>query len=139
MSQLVPIGATLLIQTSVVCDRDQWVILTGRVPVSTKAGARLRAAAGCLIKFRCVLGLLNDRLQRLLAHAAGLQKAPKVGAFPQLWDAKRDGPGARLPIAVAVGVALRNAVGVALAGGRPGQGAHLQLHQSLGGEANHVA
>ena len=28
------------------------------------------------------VGLLNDRRQRLLAHAAGLQKARKVGAFP---------------------------------------------------------
>ena len=83
------------------------------------------------------LGLLNDRRQRLLDHAAGLQKARKIKAFSKLVDTKRDRPGPRLLIAVAI--ALREAVAGALAGSCASQRAHLQLHQALGGEANHVA
>ena len=66
------------------------------------------------------IALLNDRRQRLLTHTAGLQTARKIRAFPQLWVTKRDCPGQRLPIAVAVAVGLRKAVGGALTGGCPG-------------------
>ena len=48
-------------------------------------------------------------------------------------------PGPRLPDPVAVAVALDQPLGALLAPGRAGQAAHLQLHQPLGGKADHLA
>ena len=48
-------------------------------------------------------------------------------------------PGARLPHPVPVAVALDQPLGALLAPGRAGQAAHLQLHQPLGGKADHLA
>lgn len=52
------------------------------------------------------IGLLDDRRQRLLGHPARLQEAREVGAFPQLRDAQLDSARARLPVPVAVAIAL---------------------------------
>ena len=85
------------------------------------------------------VGLLDHRGQRLLGHPARLQEAREVAALAQLGDAQlhRAGPG--LPVAVAVAVALGQPLGARLAVRRPGQAVHLQLHQPLGGKADHLA
>ena len=85
------------------------------------------------------VGLLDHRRQRLLGGPAGLQEGGEVGAAPQLGDPQFDGAGPGLPVAVAVAVALHQAVGAALAMGGAGHLAHLQLHQALRGEADHLA
>ena len=58
---------------------------------------------------------------------------------PTLVEAVKSGSVSFRMSAASIAVALRKAVGGALAEGCPGQGAHLQPHQSLGGKANHVA
>lgn len=50
-----------------------------------------------------------------------------------------DGAGAGLPDPVAVAVALGQTLGILLAVGRPGLAFDLQLHQPLGGKADHLA
>jgi len=85
------------------------------------------------------IGLLDHRGQRLLGHPPRLEKAQKVRAFAKLGNAQLDRPGPRLPVSVAIAVALDEPVGRALAMPRPGPGAHLKLHQPLGGEADHLA
>ena len=85
------------------------------------------------------VGLLDHRGQRLLGHAARLQEAREVAALAQLGDAQLDRAGARLPVAVAVAVALGQPLRALLAIAGAGQAAHLQLHQPLGGKADHLA
>jgi hypothetical protein len=77
--------------------------------------------------------------QRLLGHAARLQERGKVGALPELRDAQLDGAGPRLPVAVAIAVALGRPQRVLLAIAGAGRGADLQIHQPLGGKADHLA
>ena len=48
-------------------------------------------------------------------------------------------PGARLPVPVAIAVALGEPVGRAFAMGDAGSGAHFHLHRPLSGEGDHVA
>ena len=86
-----------------------------------------------------IIGLLTDCYQSFLCHPSGLKKARKIEAFTQLGDAKRDCPSPRLQVVAAVAVALNKPVGGPLAGGCTCQGAHLQFHQALGGESNHVS
>jgi site-specific DNA recombinase len=85
------------------------------------------------------IGLLDHRGQRLLGGPAGLQEAREVGAPPELRDPQLDGPRPGLPVALAVAVALHQPLGAALAMRAAGQLTHLQLHQPLGGEADHLA
>src|SRR5579883_197118 len=85
------------------------------------------------------IGLLDHRRQRLLGHAARLQETREVGALAQLGNAQLHRSGARLPVAIAVAVALRQPVRRALAMPGAGLRADLQLHQPLGGEGDHVA
>lgn len=85
------------------------------------------------------VSLLNDGGQRLLGQAARFEEARKIGALAQLRDAQLDRAGARLPIAVAIAVALSEPLRRTLAVGGAGLGANLQLHQSLGREADHLA
>ena len=85
------------------------------------------------------VGLLDHRGQRLLGHPARLQEAREVAALAQLRDAQLDRAGARLPDPVAIAVALVDPLGAALAMGGAGQPLDLQLHQALGGEADHLA
>ena len=85
------------------------------------------------------VGFLDHRRQRLLGHPARLQEAREVAALPQLGDAQLDRPGAGLPVPVAIAVALRQPLGAALAIAGAGQALHLQLHQALGGKADHLA
>ena len=77
------------------------------------------------------IGFLDHRGQRLLGHAARLQEAREVAALPQLGDAQLDRAGARLPVAVAVAVALGQPLRALLAIAGAGQAADLQLHQPL--------
>jgi hypothetical protein len=56
----------------------------------------------------------------------------------QLGDAQLDRAGSGLPVAIAVAVALGEAFGALFAISRAGQRTDLQLHQSLGGEADHL-
>ena len=85
------------------------------------------------------VGLLHHCRQRLLGQPARFQEAREVAAFAQLGDAQLHRAGARLPRPVAVAVALRDPLRTALAMGRAGQPLDLQLHQALGGEADHLA
>ena len=85
------------------------------------------------------VGLLDHRRQRLLGHPPRLEEAGEVRAPPQLRDAQLHRSGPRLPVPVAVAVALDQPLRALLAPGRAGQAAHLQLHQPLGGEADHLA
>jgi hypothetical protein len=85
------------------------------------------------------IGFLDDGGQRLLRHPPRLEEAREVRALAQLGDAQFDHSGPRLPIPVAIAVALDEPVGRALAMPRPGPGAHLQLHQPFGGKADHLA
>jgi hypothetical protein len=71
------------------------------------------------------VGFLNHRHQRLLGGPAGLAKAGEVGAAPKRWKAQLDRAGARLPVALAVAVALHQAVQAALAMGGAGHPADL--------------
>src|SRR5712675_826568 len=61
------------------------------------------------------VSLLDHRRERLLGHAPRFQKARKVAALAQLWDAPLDRPGAGLPDPVTVAVAVIDAVWAALA------------------------
>ena len=65
------------------------------------------------------VGFLDHRRQRLLRHPARLQKAREVAALAQLRDAQLDRPGAGLPVAVAVPVAMVDAIGAAFAVAAP--------------------
>ena len=85
------------------------------------------------------VGLLDHGGERLLGHPPRLQEAREVGALPQPGDAQLDRAGARLPVALAIAVALRQTLRALLPEGRAGQPADLQLHQALGGKADHLA
>ncbi|ANN60864.1 hypothetical protein A9174_31985 [Mesorhizobium loti NZP2037] len=65
------------------------------------------------------VGLLDDGGQRLLGHAARFEETWGVGAFPELRDAQFDGAGARLPVPVAVAIALGEPQRILLAIGAP--------------------
>jgi hypothetical protein len=85
------------------------------------------------------VGLLDHRREGLLSHPARLQEAWEVAALPELGDAQLDRPGARLPNAIAVAVALRQPLRRALAIAGAGQALYLEFHQAFGGEADHLA
>lgn len=84
------------------------------------------------------VGLLDDGGQRFLRHAPRLEEAGEVGAAAQLRDSQLDRAGPRLPVPVAIAVALDQPIRALLAPGRAGQATHLQLHQPFGGEADHL-
>src|SRR5208283_1240755 len=73
------------------------------------------------------VGLLHDRRDGLLPQPARLEKAGEVAARAQLRDAQLDRAGPRLPIAVAIAVALSQAVRRALAMRRTGAAFNVQL------------
>ena len=85
------------------------------------------------------IGFLYHCGQRLLAHPTRLEEAGEVAAAAQLRNVQfhRAGPG--LPVAIAVAVALVGPVLAALAVSGAAQCVGLQLHQPLGGEADHLA
>ncbi len=85
------------------------------------------------------VGFLDDGGERLLGHAPRLEEAREVAASPELGDPELDGAGPGLPVPIAVAVALRQPLGALLAIGRTGELADLQLHQPLGGKADHLA
>jgi hypothetical protein len=85
------------------------------------------------------VGFLDHRRQRLLGHPPRLEEAWKVRALAQLRDAQLDRACARLPVPVAVAVALDEPVSRPLAKAGAGLGADLHLHQPLSGEGDHVA
>src|SRR5208282_3502922 len=77
------------------------------------------------------IGLLNDRRERFFRHSARIEKAGKIRALAQLWDAQLDRAGSRLPVAVAISVALIDPLRRALPARRARERANLQLHQPL--------
>jgi hypothetical protein len=85
------------------------------------------------------IGLLDHGGESLLRHPPRLEEARKIGALAQFGDANLDRPGARLPIPLAIAVALGEPIGRPLAIPSPSSGANLHLHQPLGGERDHVA
>lgn len=84
------------------------------------------------------IGLLNGCGQRLLGQAPWRQKAREIRAFAELRDTQLDRPGARLPDSIAVAVALRQPLPALLAPRRSGLAAHVNLHEPLGGKAEHL-
>jgi hypothetical protein len=84
-------------------------------------------------------GLLDHRRERLLRDPPRLQETRKVAALPELGNAQLDRPGARLPDPIAVAIALHLPSRGALAIAGAGQALHLELHQALGGETDHLA
>ena len=84
------------------------------------------------------VGLLDHGRKRLLGRSARLQKGREVAPLAQPGNAQLDRARPRLPVPVAVAIAVRQAIGAPLAMGRTGRGAHLQFHQPLGGEADHL-
>ena len=85
------------------------------------------------------IGLLDHGGQRFLGHPPRLEETWKVRALAQLGDAKLHRPGSRLPVPVAIAVALGEPVGRAFAEACASSGADLHLHQPLGGESDHLA
>jgi hypothetical protein len=85
------------------------------------------------------IGFLHHGGERLLGHPAWLQETRKIAALAQLGDAQLDRAGPRLPVALAVAVALGEPLGGLLAIARAGQSRDLQLHQALGRKADHLA
>ncbi len=84
-------------------------------------------------------GFLDHGGQGLLDGPARLEERRKIGAGPQAGNPKLDAAGPRLPVSIAIAVALRQPVGGLLAIIRAGLRAHLELHQALGGKAGHLA
>src|SRR6185312_11110749 len=85
------------------------------------------------------VGLLDHRRQRLLGQATGLEETGEINAFTQLRDPQLDGASSRVPVAVAIAVALVGAALAALAVSGAAESVALQRHQALGGEADHLA
>ena len=61
------------------------------------------------------IGLLDHRGQRLFGQPPRLEEAGEVAALPELGNAQLDGAGPRLPVPLAVAVALRKALRALLA------------------------
>ena len=85
------------------------------------------------------VGLLDDNGQGLLRHSPRLQEGREVATAAQLWDARFDRASPRLPVAVAVTVALVAPGLAALAMPGTAEPLGLQLHQAFGGKADHLA
>jgi len=69
----------------------------------------------------------------------GSRKPGKYEPLRSLGDSQLDRAGAGLPIPVAITVALDQALGALLAMSGARQAADFQLHQALGGKADHLA
>jgi site-specific DNA recombinase len=85
------------------------------------------------------VGFLDHSGEGLLRHSPWFKEAREVAALAELRNAQLDRAGAGLPIALAVAVAMGEAVGGASAVRRTGEALDLQLHQALRGEADHLA
>ena len=85
------------------------------------------------------VGLLDHGGERLLGHAARLQKAGEVAAVAQFGNAQLHRAGAGLPVSVSVAVTLVAPLGRAFTGSGAAQAVGLQRHQAFGREADHVA
>src|SRR4030088_2513801 len=85
------------------------------------------------------IGFLDHGGQRLLSQTARFEEAREVAAASQLRDTQLDCSRAGLPVAVAVAVALVAPLRAALAMPGAAQSFALQLHQALGGKADHLA
>jgi len=84
------------------------------------------------------VGFLDHRRQRLFSHPPGLQKTGEVTATAQPGDAQLDRAGPRLPVTLAVTVALYQTLSALLAVRRARQRADLQFHQPLAGKTDHL-
>ena len=83
--------------------------------------------------------LLDHRDQRPVDAAPRVQEPGKVAPLPQLREAQRHAPGRRLPVAIAVAVALHQPRRILHPPGGAGEARHLELHQPPRGEADHLA
>src|SRR3546814_3511811 len=84
-------------------------------------------------------GFLDDRGQRLLGQAPGLQEGREVAPLAQLGNPQFDRAGTGLPVPVAVAVAMVTPFGAALALAGAAQDVALQTTQPLGRKADHLA
>src|SRR5690606_2118568 len=85
------------------------------------------------------VGLLDHRGQGLLGEPPGLQEPWEVAPLPELGNAQFNSAGPRLPVAVAVAVAMGTPLGALLPIAGTGGRADLHFHQPLGGKADHLA
>jgi len=83
------------------------------------------------------VGFQDHRSERLLRHAARLQKGREITALAQLGDAQLDRPSAGLPNPVAIAVSVVDALRAALPMRSAGQAFDFQLHQSVRGKTDH--
>ena len=84
------------------------------------------------------IGLLDDGSERLLGGAPRLQEGWKVRALPELRDGELDRPGARLPGALAIAVALIDALRRAFAMGGADEAFDVHVHHAVGEEGDHL-
>src|SRR3546814_8772900 len=112
--------------SSAVCSAD---LSTERVEMPWTLGSSPRAGSG----------FLDDRGQRLLGQAPGLQEGREVAPLAQLGNPQFDRAGTGLPVPVAVAVAMVTPFGAALAMDGAAQALDFQLHQPLGSKADHLA
>src|SRR5262249_19671018 len=85
------------------------------------------------------IGFLHHRGQGLFGHPARLQEGRKIAALAQLGDAQLDRAGTRLPVAVAIAVALGATLSALLTITGAGEAFDFQLHQALRRKADHLA
>src|SRR5271165_901327 len=112
--------------------RLTWADLAPGDPVHAQSAHEVVDRAG---RDAVNVGLLHDRRDGLLRQPPRLEKAREVAALAQLGNAKLHRSGSRLPVAVAVAVALSKAIGRAFAMRRSRPALNIQLHQPLGREA----
>src|SRR5688572_20955544 len=85
---------------------------------------------------RVYLGMIFSAPRRPIFLSSSRQRvelveAREVAATPQLRNAQLDRPGTGFPIAVAIPITVRQALGTAFAARRAGQALDFQLHQPM--------
>ncbi|GGC94851.1 hypothetical protein GCM10010994_60710 [Chelatococcus reniformis] len=112
-------------------------------PSGTKSGYAahtLNCNTGSIGASLCGMsGAVESPFSRDLRDPTWREEAREVGALAQPGDAPLDRADAGVPVSLAIAVALRKALRALLAEAGPGQAADLQLHQPLGGKADHLA
>ena len=85
------------------------------------------------------VGFLDHRSECLLGHSPWFEEAREVAALAELRNPQFDGSGAGLPIALAVAVAMGEAIRRTSAAWGTGEALDIELHQTLRSEADHLA
>src|SRR3546814_2210032 len=121
--------------------RDTWLLLMPSRPMARTRSSTERVEMPWTLGSspRAGSGFLDDRGQRLLGQAPGLQEGREVAPLAQLGNPQFDRAGTGLPVPVAVAVAMVTPFGAALAMAGAAQALALQLHQPLGRSEEHTS